>query len=205
MAFINEQTNELHLKVLYAGAPGCGKTTNLQSLFKQTSSEMSTRLFDLHDLSRKSQFYDFLPLSLGESRAHSLRLHIYTLPAHDIWESVMMNLAWGVDGVVMVVDSRIAALKQNEQQMSRLKMLLRCVNRSFSEIPLVFQYNHRDAADALPLRALKTEFFRPQAGEVEGVAVQDIGVLETVDALAERILTAMENPVHLDPLQGAFN
>lgn len=194
VAFLNEQTNELHLKVLYAGCAGAGKTTNLQSLFKQTSTEVASRLFDLHDVARKNQFFDFLPLSLGQSRAHALRLHVYTLPAHDLWRTVVMNLAWGVDGVVFVVDSRVRSLQENEQQLLRLKIILKCVNRNFGEIPLVFQFNQRDAPDALPIRALKSEFSRTAAAEIEGVAVQDIGVLETVESLSDRILANMESP-----------
>ena len=194
LAFLNEQTNELHLKVLYAGCAGSGKTTNLQSLYKQTSPELSSRLFDLHEVARKNQFFDFLPMSLGQSRAHALRLHVYTLPSHDLWRSVVMNLAWGVDGVVFVLDSRVRALQENEQQLMRLKSILKCVNRNFDEIPLVFQYNQRDAPDALPLRAMKTEYTRTAAAEIEGVAVQDIGVVETVEALSDRILANMESP-----------
>lgn len=194
MAFLNEQTNELHIKILIAGGTGCGKTTNLQSLYKQTSSEINSRLFDLHDLSQRSYFYEFLPMSLGESKAHSLRLNVYTLPSHNIWESVLLNLAWGIDGLVFVVDSRISALEQNEKQRERLRSLLRCVGKSWDDIPLVFQFNRRDAADALPIKALKSEFSRESAAAIEGVAVQDIGVLETIDAISDRILSQMDVP-----------
>jgi signal recognition particle receptor subunit beta len=193
MAFLNEDTNELHIKILYAGAAGCGKTTNFQSLYKQTSTELSTRFFDLHSMAGKSQFFDFLPLTYGKARNHSLRLHLFTLPPHNLWPTVNMNLCLGVDGVVGVVDSRIPFLENNERAFSHLNNLLHLANRSFSEIPLVFQYNYRDAPDAVDVNALKKEYSRHGAGEIEAVAIKDIGVIETLDAIAERVLMAMEN------------
>ncbi len=193
MAFLNEDTNELHIKIVYTGSHGCGKTTNIQSLFKQTSSEVSTRFFDLHSVSTKSQFFDFFPLTYGEAKTHALRLHLYTLPSHDLWSTVNMNLLWGADGIVNVIDSRLPYVAEAEKQMTRLKSLLHLVNRSFSEIPMVFQYNHRDATNALDVRSLRSEYTRHGAGEIEAVAVQDIGVIDTLDAIAERVLASMEN------------
>ena len=58
MAIINEETNEIHLKILMIGAQGCGKTTNLQSLYKQTAGALATRLFDLHGMSNRNSFFD---------------------------------------------------------------------------------------------------------------------------------------------------
>jgi signal recognition particle receptor subunit beta len=193
MAFLNEDTNELHLKILYAGSKGSGKTTNLQSLFKLTSSEVSTRFFDLHGMAKGGQFFDFLPISYGEASSHAIRLHLYTLPAHDLWDTVLTSLIVGIDGLVHVVDSRTEMLGENERQLQRLKTLLNRAGRSFSDIPLVLQFNHRDAKSATNIRALKAEFSRHSAAEIEAVAVQDIGVMETMESIADRILDTMEN------------
>jgi signal recognition particle receptor subunit beta len=193
MAFLNEDTNELHIKILYAGASGSGKTTNLQSLFKQTSSEISSQFFDLHSIGGNSQFFDFLPLTYGKTQSHALRLHLFTLPSHDLWPTVNMNLCQGVDGIVGVVDSRLPFLEDNEAAFARVKNLLHLTNRSFSEIPLVFQYNHRDAPNAVDLEGLRKEYSRHGAGEIEAIAAKDTGVLETLESIAERVLTAMEN------------
>jgi signal recognition particle receptor subunit beta len=193
MAFLNEDTNELHLKIIYAGATGSGKTTNFQSIYKQTSTEISTRFFDLHSIPTQSQFFDFLPLTYGEIRNHALRLHLFTLPNHNLWPTVNMNLLWGADGIVNVIDSRIPAIAQTDRNIANLKNMLHLVNRSFSEIPMVYQYNHRDAQNALDIRSLRSEYSRHGASGIEAIAVQDIGVIDTLDAIAERVLAAMEN------------
>lgn len=201
MAFLNEKTNELHLKLVYVGGSGSGKTTNFQSIYKQTGADPSSKtFFDMKESAIRSHFFEFLPMSLGETQSHPLRLHLYTLPPHDVWESVLLNLLTGVDGVVQVVDSRMASLQENFRQLTRIQTMLRWVNRSFSEIPLVFQYNHRDAADALSIDALRQEFSRPAAPYMEAVATNDKGVFETLEAISERVIASLEvkNQIHAD-------
>jgi len=192
MAYINDDSAELYLKILYVGANNVGKTTNLQSLYKQTSGDIATRFFDLHNLQQRNIFFDFLPLSFGDIKAHALRLHIYTLPSHDLWNTVNFSLCTGVDGIVFTIDSRISRLWQNELQLNRIKKLLQRTGKSFNDIPLTIQYNHRDAIDVADLRALKAEFSRYNAADIEAVAVQDIGVMESLDAVVDRILLSME-------------
>lgn len=192
MAVLHEVTNELHLKVIYAGAAGSGKTTNLQSLYKQTSGEMSSRLFDLHSLTQRNTFFDFLPLALGETRNHALRLHLYTLPAHELWETVNYHLLTGIDGIAFVVDSRLGALDANFAQLKYVRGMMQQMGLATEAIPWAFQYNHRDAADALPVDVLKPHFSAEDSEVMEAVAVQDIGVLETIQSLVDRILNAME-------------
>lgn len=205
MAFLNEYTGELNLKVLYVGAAGCGKTTNLRSVFKQTSTEISSRLFDLHGLGQGDSVFDFLPLRLGDAQgpsrgahgaerpAQPLRVHLYTLPSDDTLQILNQTLFMGVDGIVFVVDSRVSALPENERQWERVNQWLQQQGRRLEDVPLVSQFNHRDAPDALPIRALKARFQRSDSMGVEAVAVQDVGVLETIDAIADAILASLES------------
>jgi len=192
MAFLNEYTGELHLKIVLAGGAGAGKTTVLQSLWKQTSNEVASRLFDLHGINAPQGFFEFLPLSFGENRARPLRLHLYTLPTHDSYASLNQALLLGVDGIVFVVDSRPAALPENERQFARLAQWLLQSGKRAAEVPLVFQFNHRDARDALPIGALRTHFSRPGARDVEAVSVQDVGVLETLEAITDSVLATLD-------------
>ena len=137
-----------------------------------------------------------------------MRLHLYTLPSHDSLEMLNQTLFLGVDGIVFVVDSRAFALPENERQFARLTHWISRQGRRLEDVPVLFQFNHRDAADALPIRALRLRFTRtgtsPRSGVsalsapfvdgVEAVAVQDVGVLETIDAVADAILATMASP-----------
>lgn len=202
MAIINEETNEIHLKVLFIGAQGSGKTTNLQSLYKQTAGDLATRLFDLHGMSANNSFFDFLPLTLGKHQNHDVRAHLYTLPHHAMLPSLSQALLAGADGLIFVVDSRLAKLPQSEEQFIRLKDLVRVAHKNLNDFPIVIQFNHRDDPQAVPMEALRLAFHLENSPTVEAVAVQDIGTVECLDALADLVLTHMDVPASSDaPIQ----
>lgn len=194
MAIVNEETNEIHLKILVLGSQGCGKTTNLQSLYKQTAGDLATRLFDLHGMSARNTFFDFLPLTLGKHQNHDVRAHLYTLPHHSLMPSMNNALLAGSDGAVFIVDSRLSKLPQSEEQFRRLKDLVRMAHKNLLDYPIVIQFNHRDDPQAVPMDALRLAFHLENSPTVESVAVQDIGTVECLDALADMILNQMEVP-----------
>jgi signal recognition particle receptor subunit beta len=194
VAIINEETNEIHLKILLVGAQGCGKTTNLQSLYKQTAGDLATRLFDLHGLANHNPFFDFLPLSLGKHQNYDVRAHLYTLPHHDLLPTMNQSLLAGADGAVFVVDSRISRLSANEDQYRRLKDSVRLAHKSFNDFSIVVQFNHRDDPNAIPVNALRIAFQIENSPSFEAVAVQDIGTVECLDSLTDMILNQMEVP-----------
>lgn len=201
MAIINEESNEIHLKILLIGSQGCGKTTNLQSLYKQTAGDLATRLFDLHGMSARNAFFDFLPLTLGKHQNHDVRAHLYTLPHHDLLPTMNQALLAGADGAVFVVDSRLAKLPESEEQFKRLKNLVRMAHKNVHDFPVVIQFNHRDDPQAISMDALRLAFHMENSPTVESVAVQDIGTVECLDALADLILNQMEvpSPVEFGP------
>lgn len=194
MAIVNEETNEIHLKILLIGGQGSGKTTNLQSLYKQTAGDLATRLFDLHGMTSRNSFFDFLPLSLGKHQNHEVRAHLYTLPHHQLLPSMNQALLAGADGAIFIVDSRLAKIPESETLFARLKDLVRQAHKNFSNFPIVIQFNHRDDPDAVTVEALQHAFHLEHSPSVESVAVQDIGTVESLDALADLILNQMEVP-----------
>lgn len=198
MAIINEETNEIHLKILLIGAQGCGKTTNLQSLYKQTAGDLATRLFDLHGMSNRNPFFDFLPLTLGKHQNHDVRAHLYTLPHHELLETMNHGLLAGADGAIFIVDSRLSKLPDSEAQFRKLRNYVRLAHKSIADFPVVVQFNHRDDPQAVPMDALRLAFHMENSPTVESVAVQDIGTVESLDALADMILNHMEVPAPLD-------
>ena len=192
MAFINDETGELHLKVLYFGISGSGKTTNIQSLFTLTSQELSTRIFDLKESFVRSHFFDFLPMSLGDSRGKRLRLHLFTFPAHGLWPALQRVLLSGVDGLVFVLDSRLAFLQENERLLKEMDDHLRAFNRSLKTIPLVIQANHQDSDQACPLSSLQWGFSYPHANWVTAAAADNRGTLESLETIAQKIVDHLD-------------
>lgn len=190
MAIVNDKTQETFLKFLYVGAAGCGKSTNLQWLFKQTSTDLPSKHFDLSQFAKNKSDFEFLPVALGGQQ--SLKINLFTLPAHNLWETIPQHLMLGVDGIVFVVDTRLSKLYDNESQFDRIEALANLTGRTLDNIPLVFQYNHRDAIDAVPIHALKDVYSRKNTLGVEAVATKGIGIIETLESLTEIVLQGVE-------------
>ena len=187
MALLNEVTQELSVKIVYVGAKGSGKTTNLQSLFKQTSQNLSSRFFDLHNLPTSSSGFDFLPLDLGEVSGLKIKAHLFTLPDPSLWPHLSKTILLRMDGFVFVCDSRMSHFHSTEKCFHQWIDLLNAQNTLLKDLCGSFQYNHRDAEKAFPLHALKETFRSEQFHHQEAVAVQDIGVTESLEAVLDQL------------------
>ncbi len=186
MAYANFETREIHCKILYVGAPGSGKTENLRSLYDQTEVRFTKDgvTFD----GKQNSPFEFLPLSIGQLKDFHVKLHLYTLPHHNLYPTFNMVITRGIDGIVFVVDSQMSALQDNLDAWAKLKELLLQEGYNVATLPKVLQYNKRDKTDSLALEALRSEFYAPGIPEIEAVASEHVGTLETVQKISSLVL-----------------
>jgi mutual gliding-motility protein MglA len=188
MAFTNFETKEIHAKVIYFGPSGSGKTTNLKNILAKTSIEIQSGLLELQDEGLSTQFFDFLPLSLGQFRDFHFKVHLFTLPLNELYQTVPTVILKGVDGCVFVADSRVEALAENTECLKKVKALLTEEGYNTADIPWVIQYNKRDLAEATPVALLRQQLNPAQRfPELEAIAHKGDGVLETIEALAKQM------------------
>jgi hypothetical protein len=62
-----------------------------------------------------------------------------------------------------------------------------------STLPVVIQYNKRDLPSAMPLRYLKDALQLDDQPAYEAIAIQGIGVFETLKAIVGSVLNAMQS------------
>lgn len=186
MAYANFETREIHCKVLYVGAKGSGKTENLKSLYEKTEVRLSKDplVFD----GRSNSAFEFLPLSIGQLKDFHVKLHVFTLPEHSLYPTFNLVMTRGIDGLVFVVDSRLSSLQDNLDAWAKLKELLLQEGYNIAALPRVIQFNKRDGHDALDIEALRHEFNTSGLVEVEAVATQHKGTLETVQKISSLVL-----------------
>jgi signal recognition particle receptor subunit beta len=189
MAFINEATGDIHFKILYIGSQNSGKTTNLQYIFCESFENEKKRNNTevLLDLPRNT-FFDFLPVSYGAVADRNARMHLYTLPSHQIWPSVNISLMLGVDGIVNVIDSRVRYLDKYDLQLLQVKKLMESLQIDYNSIPFVYQFNHTDSYDALPFSTLKKNYQFKDEDCFEAIASQGVGVMPTFLKIADKII-----------------
>lgn len=197
MAFLNEQTGELHLKVLITGAGGVGKTTFLQSLYKLTNPGFGQDDNQCESLtgtfSQRSKTYEFLPISLGEFQGQNVRINLYTFPSHSLMPLLESGLCIGVDGILTMADSRLVHLHEYEPAVHKLQVNLEKTGLSYSKIPRVCLLNFRDCKDIVPTEIFKSGFHLESHRLVETIALRSVGVLESVEFLAEEMISCLEH------------
>lgn len=191
MAFTNYESKEINCKIVYFGPRGSGKTVNLRSIYSSTSNEIKSGLLEFNEPAMPTQFFDFLPVSLGNVNEFHLKLHLYTLPPNPIYTSLSSVILKGIDGYVFVADSRVEAMADNIQCLHEMRRFLTEEGYGPTDMPRVFQYNKRDVIGAVPIDLMRQELNAGGASDQEAVAINAKGTLETLQSIAKQVLHSL--------------
>ncbi len=189
MAFANMETKEINCKVLYFGAKGAGKTANFQSIYQQSKSKLPDKHFELE--MDQAPFYEFIPISLGHLKDFHIKLHLFTLPANPLYESVRTVMLKGIDGFVFVFDSRISAMRENINHWQEIRQILSREGYNMVTLPRVIQYNKRDHSEAVSLATLRQELNPGGAVDIEASALKSVGTMETLQQISKQVLDSL--------------
>ena len=192
MSFINYMAREINCKIVYYGPGLCGKTTNLQYIYKRTNPEAKGKMISLATETERTLFFDFLPLSLGEIRGFKTRFHLYTVPGQVFYDASRKLILKGVDGVIFVADSQLERLEANQESLDNLRTNLAEHGYSLEKIPYVIQYNKRDLPNALPVDELRQLLNPIGVLDFEASARTGQGVFETLKAVSKLVLTELK-------------
>ncbi|HET9177019.1 MAG TPA: ADP-ribosylation factor-like protein [Terriglobia bacterium] len=192
MSFINFASREIHCKVVYYGAGLGGKTTNLQWIFERTAAKSGGKLLSLATETDRTLFFDFLPLELGTLRSFRTRFHLYTVPGQVFYDASRKLILRGVDGVVFVADSQEERMEANREALNNLQTNLKDHGYDFSTLPYVLQLNKRDLPSALPIEKLKESLQLKGEPVLGAVAVQGVGVFETLKEVGRQVLAELK-------------
>jgi signal recognition particle receptor subunit beta len=192
VSFINYMAREINCKIVYYGPGLCGKTTNLQYIYKRTNPEAKGKMISLATETERTLFFDFLPLSLGEIRGFKTRFHLYTVPGQVFYDASRKLILKGVDGVIFVADSQLERLEANQESLDNLRTNLAEHGYSLEKIPYVIQYNKRDLPNALPVEELRPLLNPFGVLDFEASARTGQGVFETLKAVSKLVLTELK-------------
>jgi signal recognition particle receptor subunit beta len=192
MSFINYAAREINCKLVYYGPGLCGKTTNLQHIYKKVDPGTKGKLISLATETERTLFFDFLPLELGTIRGFKTRFHLYTVPGQIFYEASRKLILKGADGVVFVADSQLERVEANIQSLADMRQHLTDQGIDPDRIPLVIQYNKRDLKNAVPVDELQKALNPRNLPWFEAVAPQGIGVFETLKAIAKAVMQELQ-------------
>jgi mutual gliding-motility protein MglA len=188
VSFINYSSREINCKIVYYGPGLCGKTTNLQYIYRRTNPGQKGKLISLATETERTLFFDFLPLSLGDIKGFRIRFHLYTVPGQVFYAASRKLILKGVDGVVFVADSQVERMESNMESFDDLKINLSEQGYELERLPFTVQYNKRDLPNIMPLGDMDKILNPRKAPQFEAVAVTGKGVFETLKAVARQVL-----------------
>ena len=192
MSFINYSSREINCKIVYYGPGLCGKTTNLQWIYKKTNPDSKGKMISLATETERTLFFDFLPLALGEIRGFKTRFHLYTVPGQVFYDASRKLILKGVDGVVFVADSQIERMEANIESVENLRLNLAEQGYDLDKISYVIQYNKRDLPNVVPLEEMKKALNPRGLPDFEASAVEGSGVFETLKAIAKLVIMELK-------------
>lgn len=156
MAIFNIQKREIECKIVYYGPGRCGKTTNLEYVFKAFKKQVTGEMVSVDTEGDSTLFFDFLPIGLGKIKGCDVRVQIFTVPGQQKYSSTRKLVLKGVDGLVFVADSLEVRREKNMLSLKDLQQNLKEYGLSITRLPLVLQYNKRDLADeGMPIMSIE--------------------------------------------------
>jgi signal recognition particle receptor subunit beta len=191
MALINIATHEIHCKIVYYGIGYCGKTTNLQYVFKSINPHARGDMLSIATETERTLFFDFLPLDLGTVHGFRTRFHLYTVPGQILYERTRLAVLNGADGIVFVVDSQAEKFEENVQSIAELEVNMRRIGKDLGNFPFIMQWNKRDMPSALPLNVLDRYLNRRRVASYEAIACDGKGVFATLRAISKNVMAQL--------------
>jgi len=192
MSFINYSSREINCKIVFYGPGLCGKTTNLQWIYKKTNPDSKGKMISLATETERTLFFDFLPLALGEIRGFKTRFHLYTVPGQVFYDASRKLILKGVDGVVFVADSQVERMEANIESIENLRVNLADQGYDLNKVPFTIQYNKRDLPNIVPLDEMKMALNQRRVPDFEAVATEGTGVFDTLKSIAKLVILELK-------------
>jgi len=201
MAIFNLNKKEIECKIVFYGPGRCGKTTNLEQIFKIYHKQVAGEMVSINTEGDRTLFFDFLPIELGKIRGCDIRVQLYTVPGQVQYASTRKLVLRGVDGVVFVADSFRVRREKNMISLQDLQKNLKEYGSNILKTPLVLQYNKRDLADQdiplMPVKMMERDLNRQlKVPSFAASAVNGDGVGETLKKILKLTLIKLQKDLN---------
>lgn len=197
MVLINKAINEVTVKLVYYGPGLCGKTTNLEQIYKNPKLDNKGKMISMATETDRTLFFDFMPMELGTIGGQKVRVQLYTVPGQVFYDATRKLVLRGADGVVFVTDSQRSMQASNLESLENLRANLRLNRLDPDKVAVVFQYNKRDLPDVATVEEMNAYMQPGSIPVVEAAALRGDGVTATLRSAIARILDNLKNNVDI--------
>ena len=154
MAQLSRGEDGVNARIVYWGAQGAGKSTNLSVIHSKLRPDHRGELERVPTRLDPTATYEILPIELGEIGGIHTRIQVVGVPGGAEQGPTRKQLLDGVDGVVFVIDAQRERIDDNVAAFEELRRCLAAYGRQVAAVPLVVQYNKRDLSDPYALEEL---------------------------------------------------
>jgi hypothetical protein len=194
---------QMAAKIVYYGPGLCGKTTNLQWIHQKTAPQSRGEMISLETETDRTLFFDLLPIDVGVIGGMKVRLQLYTVPGQVFYNATRKLVLKGVDGVVFVADSQMAALEPNLESLRNLETNLAELDLTTDQVPFVLQYNKRDIRNIHSLEKMNAALNPKSYPFFEAAALHGVGVFETLKGISKLAIQSVRHKLLPDKAKPA--
>jgi signal recognition particle receptor subunit beta len=182
------ERREVNARIVYWGASGAGKLTNLRAIHRKLRPDHRGKLEAVPTRLDPSVCSHRLPIELGEIAGVKTRIQVIAVPGGAEQAPTRKQLLDRADGIVFVVDARRERIDDNVAALEELRGALAAYGRALESVPLVVQYNRQDQSDPYVLEELHRKLDVKGAAVFEATAEDGTGVLPTLTTISKRVV-----------------
>jgi signal recognition particle receptor subunit beta len=170
---------QISVRIVYVGPGVGGKTTNLRYIREQFR---EFRMAELATEGDRTMGGDFLPVALGAELIDGWepKVSLSSVPGQIQYAESRASVLKNADVVVFVADSNPLRMDANLYALDDVRALLEAEGRDPTQVQVVFQYNKCDLPGAVEPAALDAKLNPGGAPAIAAVAVEGVGVFETL-------------------------
>ena len=182
---LNHAKRELTIKIVYYGPGLSGKTTNLQVIHSRTEPSGRGQLLSIPTDDDRTLFFDLLPVHFQSKSGIKIKVKLFTVPGQVIHNATRRIVLQGSDAVAFIADSRRKATEDNNAYWKNMQQNMRETGLDPEVVPVVIQFNKRDLPDTQTDEELAEVRARGKEPVIGAIAIQGVGVLETLFAVLQ--------------------
>jgi len=169
----------LTVKIVYYGPGLGGKTTNLAQLHERFPGGQRGEMLQLDTDTERTLFFDYFPMVLGRIGGYRVKVDFFTVPGQSFYHATRRAVLEGADGIAFIADSTPSREQANIVAREDLVENLAQLGVSLQDVPHVYQWNKRDARNALSVAMMASVLNPEGAPSAPAIAIRDKGVWET--------------------------
>ena len=142
--------NKIHIKILYWGIAGSGKTTIVDTLYRMTKEqdkgiEPVGNLTKISSASGATLYFD--RGIFHSKKSPQVYYRIFTVAGQISFAPLREKIFQGTDGIIFVADSQTRLIEDNIESLKELKSIAN--GRLISEIPMIIMLNKQDLPEVI--------------------------------------------------------